>query len=151
MLDVRSYHPEDYAAFNGWVNTYGWGDIPSRALPPTGLVVYGAVSNLPMAMGFLYMQPGCDLCIMDFVVADPALSAGRKLKATQLVIDSLIKLAKDKTNGAGWLYSMSPNKAYIKIAQTQGFKIAEQEVTTIFYPLNGEQDRVGFLCSEIKE
>jgi hypothetical protein len=152
MFDVKSFNDSDYETFCHWTESYGWsGRMPRTALPPIGVVVSGELSRLPMAMGFLFYIEGCDLCFMDFVVADPTLPTSRKILATQQVIKKLQEIAKEKTNNKGWIYSMSANKAYIRIAKSQGFQDAEQEVSTVFYPLSENTERVGFLCSEVKE
>lgn len=138
---------EDYETLVTWLEGWGWKPMPREVLPSVGLVLEDVNTGRPLCMGFLYLCDGTTMAFMDFIVADPTLSAASKVRSCNEVIAGLIAEARTRLGPNGFIVTLSTNTGYLRMAGKQGFRVAENNATSMFYSISG-LEQVDFLCEE---
>lgn len=94
-----------------------WPVIPIQALPKTGMVVYK--DDTPVAAGFLY-NTDSSLAWLEFIVANPDFDHEVRSEALDLVVNGLVKVAKNY--GKSDIFTVSNHKRLINRYKSFDFK-----------------------------
>ena len=121
----------DYDTLVEWWDHYDFGRVPKEALPRTGMLVEDENKNRICAGG-LYIDH--KFAFMEWVIVDPKAKPKLAHSSIKLLIDSLVKLAKDK--GCILLYTVTENpglhKRYVKY---HGFSQGENKTRSFMKDL----------------
>lgn len=83
-----------YPTLERWWKAHEWAPVPADSLPSTGIVVAADDGTLVCA-GFLYATDS-PLCWLEWVVADPESATETRSAALDVLISSLLFIAKER-------------------------------------------------------
>jgi hypothetical protein len=127
-MDIRSYKSEDYVALKAWWAIHKWDPMPPESLPKNGLIVEHL--NQRICAGFIYSTDS-NIAWLEFVISNPLCDKLIRDKALDLLILSLIDLA--KSLGKEIIFTSLNHPALIKRYEKHGATKAEENMTNMVW------------------
>jgi hypothetical protein len=87
-MNIISFTPEHYEEISCWWRDQNWTPVDLKTLPTNGLIIPGVCA------GFLYMTDS-NLCLLEWVIANPKTDKEIRSEGLDLLIDSLLKKAEE--------------------------------------------------------
>lgn len=117
---------KDYEMLAKWWLHHGWGDVPAIILPKEGFIVN------EICAGFIY-QTDSKIAWIEYIVSDPASEKEYRAQSLDILIDNLIKRAKE----LGFLVAFATleHPALIERYKKHGFVIGDSKVTNMIRSL----------------
>lgn len=117
MFDPSS----DYPIVESWWNAHGWSAVPQIMLPKLGVVAfYAGEKNEDAAAAWLYMDNSSPVCMLEWMVSNPTLSASKTVRALKHLFTFLESEAKH--NGYGVMLTTCKQESLAKFHQRNGFE-----------------------------
>lgn len=123
MFDPSS----DYPIVESWWNAHGWNAVPQIMLPKLGVVAfYAGEKNEDAAAAWLYMDNSSPVCMLEWLVSNPQLSATKTVRALKHVCGFLVSEAKH--NGYGAMMTTCKQDSLAKFYEKQGFTRTDSDM-----------------------
>lgn len=129
-MNTRLYKKEDYETLKAFWSQYkDWetSPVPESILPPYGVIV--EVDNKIVSAGFLYEFKTNELCLMEWIVADPKADKEVRDKSLDLLIDTIN--IKAKNEGYQFLCSWASHPKLLNRYETHGFIKGDINMTSM--------------------
>ena len=122
LLQLRMFDPSsDYPIVESWWSAHGWNAVPQMMLPKLGVVAfYAGEKNEDAAAAWLYMDNSSPVCMLEWMVANPALSATKTVKALKHLFAFVESEAKH--NGYAAMLTTCKQEGLAKFHQRNGFE-----------------------------
>lgn len=120
----HTFIPANYPLLTHWWKGWGLPEIPLEYLSNTGLVI--SDEGLASCMGFIYSTNSA-LAWMEFLTADPLLSAEKRSLAVDLLIEKLCEMAKKM--GFKSVLTTTVKPSLIQRCTGLGFRVSDENVT----------------------
>lgn len=111
---------KDYPEICSWWTAHGWAPIAEDLLPRTRLVIEG------LCAGFLY-KTDSNFAVLEWVVGNPKADKGQRRIALDLLIQGLLKVAKE--SGFTTVWTQLEHPALIERYENHGFQIGDKNLT----------------------
>jgi hypothetical protein len=121
-MEVRKYQPSDYFELCTWWELQKWPSMGQDHLPENGFIVEG------IAAGFLY-KTDSKFALMEFIIANPKTEKETRAQALDLVIDSLLNLAKELDFKS--VFSSITHPKLLQRYQQHGFVVTDENMTNL--------------------
>lgn len=94
LYQLRLFDKEkDYDLVSSWWQGHNWSSVPAVMLPQLGVVA--SADENPVAAGWLYMDNSSGVCMLEWLVTDPAAPAMKAVKGLTHICRYLSGQAKD--------------------------------------------------------
>jgi len=129
IIQLRAFDPEtDYPIVENWWKAHGWSAVPKVMLPKLGVMAFYASDKIEdAAAAWLYMDNSSPVCMLEWLVANPSLSATKTVRALKHVCQFLTSEAKH--NGYAVMLTTCKQEGLVKFHERQGFHKTDAEMT----------------------
>jgi hypothetical protein len=126
VLQLRMYDPAtDYPIVEEWWNAHGWTAVPKVMLPKLGVVAfYDGDNKQDAAAAWLYMDNSSPVCMLEWMVTNPSLSATKTVRALKHLSEFLTNEAKH--NGYAVMLTTCKQESLAKFHTKQGFTTTDE-------------------------
>lgn len=122
-MDIRSIDlNKDHLILTEWWSQYNWPSVKKELLPTTGYIIDD------FCAGFLY-ETNSKFCLLEFVVSNKNSDRVNKDRALDLLLESLLKLAKEKQFSI--VFSSLEHPKLIERYKSHGFQISDTNMTNL--------------------
>lgn len=128
VIQLRMFDPDtDYPIVEGWWKAHGWSAVPRLMLPKLGVVAFYAGDKIEdAAAAWLYMDNSSPVCMLEWMVANPALSATKTVRALKHVCQFLT--AEAKHNDYAVMLTTCKQESLAKFHEKQGFARTDEDM-----------------------
>ena len=121
VLQLRMFDPAtDYPIVEEWWNAHGWTAVPQMMLPKLGVVAFYAQNKIEdAAAAWLYMDNSSPVCMLEWMVTNPTLSATKTVRALKHIAEFLTGEAKH--NDYAVMLTTCKQESLAKFHEKQGF------------------------------
>ncbi len=128
VLQLRMFDPaKDYSIVEEWWNSHGWTAVPQVMLPKLGVVAfYDGENKQDAAAAWLYMDNSSPVCMLEWMVTNPKLSAAKTVRALKHIAEFLTGEAKH--NGYAVMLTTCKQESLAKFHQKNGFQRTDGEM-----------------------
>ena len=128
VLQLRMFDPAtDYPIVEEWWNAHGWTAVPQVMLPKLGVVAFYAHDKIEdAAAAWLYMDNSSPVCMLEWMVTNPTLSATKTVRALKHISEFLTGEAKH--NGYAVMLTTCKQESLAKFHEKQGFDRSDGEM-----------------------
>ena len=126
VLQLRMFDaPADYPIVEQWWKEHGWTAVPQVMLPKLGVVAFYEGELLQdAAAAWLYMDNSSPVCMLEWLVTNPELSASKTVRALKHVSQYLTSEAKH--NGYAVMLTTCKQESLAKFHEKNGFRRTDQ-------------------------
>jgi hypothetical protein len=115
----------DYPIVEKWWNAHGWTAVPQVMLPKLGVVAFYAQDKIEdAAAAWLYMDNSSPVCMLEWMVTNPTLSATKTVRALKHISQFLTSEAKH--NGYAVMLTTCKQDSLAKFHSRQGFTTTDE-------------------------
>ena len=128
IIQLRMFDPAtDYPIVQEWWKAHGWDAVPPVMLPKLGVIAFYVSDKIEdAAAAWLYMDNSSPVCMLEWMVANPALSATKTVRALKHVSEFLT--AEAKHNGYAVALTTCKQNGLAKLHEKQGFTRTDSEM-----------------------
>ena len=129
IIQLRMFDPAtDYPIVQEWWKAHGWDAVPPVVLPKLGVIAFYVSDKIEdAAAAWLYMDNSSPVCMLEWMVANPALSATKTVRALKHVSEFLT--AEAKHNGYFAMLTTCKQESLIKFHERHGFERTDGGMT----------------------
>jgi len=126
------FDPEiDYPIVKDWWVGHGWNAVPLAVLPKLG--VMAILDGKPIASGWLYMDNSVGVCMLEWMVANPAASGKSVYRSIKAIVEFLKKQAKEMDYAV--MLTTCKQQSLAKVYEKSGFLRTDSEMIHFIQPL----------------
>jgi hypothetical protein len=131
-LQLRMFEPTDYATVCGWWQGHGWGTVPQNMLPKLGVIAFHQNAE-DAAAGWLYMDNSCGVCMLEWLVTNPAIKGLRTARALKFLVSFLAMEA----TALGYVAMLTTcrQESLARFHENHGFEITDRDMIHMVKPL----------------
>jgi hypothetical protein len=121
VLQLRMFDPAtDYPIVEEWWKAHGWSAVPQVMLPKLGVVAFYSGNKIEdAAAAWLYMDNSSPVCMLEWMVTNPTLSATKTVRALKHIAEFLTGEAKH--NGYAAMLTTCKQDSLAKFHEKNGF------------------------------
>jgi hypothetical protein len=111
----------DYATVESWWKQHGWAAVPQPMLPKLGVIAfYDGENKQDAAAAWLYMDNSSPVCMLEWMVTNPAISGTKTVRALKHLSQFLTSEAKH--NDYAVMLTTCKQESLAKFYEKQGFQ-----------------------------
>jgi N-acetylglutamate synthase-like GNAT family acetyltransferase len=125
-MNIRMFEKTDYPQVSQWWTEHKWPSIDHEHLPENGYIVEGYCA------GFIYKTDSA-FGLLEFVVANPKTDKDERAEALDLLLDTMIKKAKELKIKS--LFTSLEHPKLIERYRKHGFMVSDTNMTNMIMRL----------------
>ena len=129
VIQLRMFDPPtDYPIVEEWWKAHGWTAVPQIMLPKLGVIAFYAGDKIEdAAAAWLYMDNSSPVCILEWMVTNPKLSATKTVRALKHITTFITSEA--KANDYAVMLTTCKQQSLVKFHEKHGFVRSDDGMT----------------------